>query len=39
MDVILKTNQMDTPEEQRSPKGLGKFYFFFCQFVVLVVYE
>lgn len=29
MDVILKTNQMDTPEEQRSPKGLGKFYFFF----------
>ncbi|XP_037806060.1 protein held out wings [Lucilia sericata] len=24
MDVILKANQMDTPEEQRSPKGLEK---------------
>ena len=25
MEVILKANQMDPPEEQRSPKSLGKF--------------
>lgn len=36
MDVILKANQMDTPEEQRSPKGSGKL--FSLRIVLFIIY-